>query len=253
MGALLAINIGNTRAGLGWFKARPREGVPLPDHARSCLISDSNKFAPPDIPNMPVEAVLIASVNPPAEVAIAAWVADCFGLRPLRFPQDVPAPIGNLYQPPDALGADRLADAVAAYIEFGSPSIIVDAGTAVTIDAVGGESPAFLGGSILPGLRLAANALARGTALLPDVDVSDTGSALAASTADAIRAGVVRGLAGAIDRLVADITAQLGKPAPVILTGGDASRLCELCRTQTHLRPHLTLSGLAAAYYGHCR
>ncbi len=251
MGALLAINIGNTRTGFGWFTARPRVSVPTPDYVQSCLLGESGSFVPPEVPGIPVEAVLIASVNPPAEAAIAAWVKERFALCPLRFPRDVPAPLGNRYQPPGSLGADRMADAVAAHLEFGSPCIIVDAGTAVTVDAVDGE-PVFLGGSILPGLRLAADTLARGTALLPEVDPAAVAPALATSTAEAIRAGLLRGLAGAIDRLVADIAIQLGKPAPVALTGGDAERLLGLCHTRIHIRPHMALSGLAAAYYGRC-
>lgn len=253
MGALLAINVGNTRAGLGWFTAQQCAGVPLPNCTRLCLLGEAGSFVPPEIPNIPVDAVLIASVNPPAEVAVAAWAKQHFSVRPLWFPQDAPALIENRYEPPESLGADRMASAVAAYLEFGSPCIIIDAGTAITVDAVDGKPPAFLGGSILPGLRLAAGALARGTALLPVVDLSALAPALATSTADAIRAGTLRGLAGAVDRIVADISRELGKSAPVVVTGGDAERLVGLCRTHLEVRPNLTLSGLAAAYYACCR
>lgn len=168
----------------------------------------------------------------------------------LRFPQDVPPLIENQCRPPDATGADRLAAAVAAHAEFGPPCIIVDAGTAITVDAVGGDPPAFLGGAILPGIRLAADALARSTALVPEIPHLSPGPAIGISTADAVASGVLRGLAGAVDRIIADVTSELSGSAPVITTGGNADLLSALCRTEMQVRPHLVLTGLAVAYFG---
>ena len=154
----------------------------------------------------------------------------------------------NRCQPPEAVGADRLANAVAAYDELRATCLIVDAGTAATIDAVSAGGPAFLGGSILPGIGLAAHALAKGTALLPSLAVRELGPAIATSTTAAITSGVARGLAGAVDRLVSDMATELGGCEHVILTGGDADRLAGLCNTPMALRPLLTLRGLALAW-----
>ncbi len=199
-------------------------------------------------PGEPVEAAIVASVNPACDQPVFEWITARFGVEPHRFPADVPLQMENRCQPPEAVGADRLANAIAAYDEFAATCLIVDAGTAVTVDAVSASGPAFLGGSILPGISLAAHALAKGTALLPSLAVREPGSAIATSTTAAITSGVARGLAGAIDRLVSDMAAELGGCEHIILTGGDTDRLAALCNTPMAVRPMLTLRGLALAW-----
>ena len=198
-----------------------------------------------------VDAAIVASVNPPCERPVLEWIAERYGVEALHFPADVPLPMKNLCQPPEAAGADRLANAVAAYDEFKADCVIVDVGTAATVDAVSASGPAFLGGSILPGAGLAAHALAKGTALLPNLAVREPGPAIATSTTGAITSGVARGLAGAVDRLVSDMADELGGCEHVLLTGGDADRLALLCKTPMIARPHLALQGLALAWAAH--
>lgn len=251
MSVVLTVNIGNTRVALGVFKL-PAPGQPLqPSATISVPVPDAGPLQLDFEAAESVDAVIVASVNPPCERAVLEWIAGRFGVEPLRFPADVPFPMENRCQPPESAGADRLANALAACDEVKADCLIVDAGTAVTVDAVSCAGPAFLGGSILPGMSLAAHALAKGTALLPNLAVREPGPAIATSTTAAITSGVARGLAGAVDRLVSDMADELGGCEHVLLTGGDADRLAGLCKTPMAVRPHLTLRGLALAWAAH--
>ena len=247
MGALLTVNVGNTRVGLGLFDLAPAARVPQPVSAGSFPLPKGQAFSPEFRPAESVEAAVVASVNPACDAAIAGWIDREFGIEPRRFPQQVPSPLENRCEKPEAVGADRLANAVAAREMFGAACIIVDAGTAVTVDAVSAEG-AFLGGAIFPGVALSARALAEGAALLPKLDITGPGAAIGRSTAAAAASGTLRGLAGAIDRLIRDIGEELGGCEHVIATGGDSDRLVRLCETRMDVDPHLALAGLAVAY-----
>lgn len=248
MGSLLVANIGNARVALGTFGLPPVGASPQPTSAQSFPAPDTDSFLPDFKPESPVGAAIFASVNPSSDRAVIGWISGQFGIEPLRFPLDVPFPMENRCQPAEAAGSDRLANAVAAHHEARAKCLIVDAGTAVTVDAVAGDGAAFLGGAILPGIGLAAHSLAKGTALLPNLTVKEPGPAIGTSTAAAISSGVTRGVAGAVDRLLADISKELGGCDQVFLTGGDAARIERLCKTPMALRPHLTLTGLALAW-----
>lgn len=248
MGSLLVANIGNARVALGTFGLPPAGESPQPTSAQSFPAPDADPFLPDFEPKPPVDAAIFASVNPPSDRAVIGWISEQFGIEPLRFPLDVPLPMENRCEPPEAVGGDRLANAVAAHHEARAKCLIVDAGTAVTVDAVAGDGAAFLGGAILPGIGLAAHSLAKGTALLPNLTVKESGPAIGTSTAAAISSGVARGVAGAIDRLLEDMSKELGGCGQVFLTGGEAVRIERLCKTPMTLRPHLTLTGLALAW-----
>ncbi len=247
MSSLLTASIGNTRVALGMFDLPIAGPSPQPVLAASFPLFEAEAFSPEFQPAGPVAAAVLASVNPPHDAAVEAWIARRFGVKPLRFPDDVPLLIENRCKPPEAVGADRLANAIAAWHEFGTSCVIVDAGTAVTVDAVSADGPAFCGGAILPGLALWTRTLARSTALLPESRLEESGPAIGRSTLSAISSGTLRGLAGAIDRLVADIARELGGCGHVIITGGDAQRLAPFCKTDMTIRQHLTLTGLALA------
>ena len=148
---------------------------------------------------------------------------------------------------PEAVGTDRLLAAGAAFRQVGGSVIVVDAGTALTVDLVS-EAGCFVGGTIAPGLRAMANALASGTSLLPEVKLEAPPSALGRDTRECIRAGVVFGAAGAVDRVVEELIAA-ADPAPrVLLTGGDATFLSPYLKSSHDSAPDLVLHGLAYAF-----
>ena len=152
------------------------------------------------------------------------------------------------YTQPRRLGVDRWAALVAAWAEVQSACLVVDAGTALTIDAIDGDGK-HLGGQIVAGVATMADALAAATNDIPRVkpapgrEASDLGM-FAQNTAAAVREGAHGAVAGAVDRAIRALQSNAYDPA-VILTGGDASRILNaLCSTPVH-RPHLVLQGLA--------
>lgn len=152
----------------------------------------------------------------------------------------------NDYAEPGRLGVDRLLGMLAAYRELGGPVLVIDCGSAVTVDLVGADGT-FLGGVILPGITLACQSLAAGTAnidnCLPDGEI-DT---LAKTTADGVKAGVLAGLAGGIEKVVSEQLAQSGLTPRIVITGGDADRLANHLRLELISRPDLVLQGLYLA------
>ena len=148
---------------------------------------------------------------------------------------------------PEAVGIDRLLAAGAAFRLGRGPVVVVDAGTALTIDlvSVGG---CFMGGTIGPGLRAKATALASGTSLLPEVKLEAPPSVLGRDTRECIRAGVVFGAAGAVDRVVEELIAGADASPRVLLTGGDAPFLSPYLKSPHDSAPDLVLHGLAYAF-----
>lgn len=151
------------------------------------------------------------------------------------------------YEPPAAVGADRLANALGAIALVGAPVIVVDLGTATTFDVVDRDG-AFVGGAILPGPETSARSLARGTALLPDATLELPSRAIGRSTLEALRSGLVLAYADGLDGLVARMRAELETPnAPVVATGGWGLLFTTVCATLDRYEPFLTLEGLRQA------
>jgi len=174
---------------------------------------------------------------------LAQWVQRRWGLELQRIDTRA-AQLGvtNAYKNPTSLGADRWAALVAARARLPGAACVVDCGTALTIDALD-PNGVYRGGVILPGLALMRAALLR-TQGVRDV-VGDAGSALAQTTADGVAAGILFGLAGAIDRILDEQAALLGVTPQVLITGGDAQTLLALLRHSVQHAPDLVLEGVA--------
>ncbi|MBM3495868.1 MAG: type III pantothenate kinase [Armatimonadetes bacterium] len=147
---------------------------------------------------------------------------------------------------PDRLGADRIANAVAAAALLGAPVIVVDFGTASTLTVVSRDRK-LLGGSIAPGIRTSASALAGATGQLPEITDLATGSlpcAIGANTEEAIRSGIVYGTIGMVNELLQRVRAELGEDAPAIATGGNADAVAGQCPGLALVDPDLTFQGI---------
>lgn len=151
------------------------------------------------------------------------------------------------YANPAEIGADRVADAVAARALYGQPVVVVDFGTATNIEVVDRDG-AFAGGVIAPGVETSASALFSHANRLSAIELEDPHTAIGGNTAQAIQAGIVYGEADRVDGLVRRIFEQLGYEAPVVATGGLASHVAPLSRTITHVNKELTLEGLRRIY-----
>ena len=141
------------------------------------------------------------------------------------------------------IGADRLADAVAAFTRFGAPSIVIDFGTAVTFDVVGAPGR-YLGGVIAPGMMSMTENLAKRTALVPRIDLAEPDSAIGRSTVEAMQIGAVIGYRGMIREILQAIDHELEAPPYVVATGGDAPLIARGLPEIKSVVPDLTLEGI---------
>jgi type III pantothenate kinase len=148
---------------------------------------------------------------------------------------------------PEAVGADRLVNAVAAHERYKGALIVLDFGTATTFDVVGANGD-YEGGVIAPGANLSAQALHQGAAMLPRVAVTRTQAVIGKDTVPAMQSGLYWGYIGLVEGLVARIKAEYGKPMTVIATGGLAKVFFKQTPVIDHLDPDLTIRGLIAIY-----
>ncbi len=194
-----------------------------------------------------VDDVILASVVPSLTGAWREAAEHLCGLAPVVVGPGVKTSLPMRYDNPAEVGADRVADAVAALAEFGAPVVVVDLGTATNIEVID-EDGAFRGGIIAPGLATSASALFSRAARIPQSDLAAPKSVIGTNTADAVRSGLVCGEAAKVDGLVHHIFRELGYEAPVVATGGFAQMIGELSRVITHVDQALTLKGLRLIY-----
>ncbi len=164
-----------------------------------------------------VGGVVCASVVPEQEAAISEVAKLLTGFEPIFLRPNLITKIKVLYQPPDSLGPDRLANVLGGLEEFQAPLIIVDFGTATTLDVCSEEG--FLGGAILPGVRLQLESLSKGTSKLKEVEARVPPVAMASPPASALQSGVVLGQVSAVEGLVHRMQKELSKPATVLKMG----------------------------------
>ncbi len=187
------------------------------------------------------DAVLIGSVVPAKREILRAHFEATHPVHLLNFQS--PLGIGIDYPLPEQIGADRLANAVGVRERHGAPAIVIDFGTAVTFDIVSGE-PAYCGGVIAPGLGAMSGYLSKKTALLPEIELIDPGSAIGKSTAHAMQAGAVYGYRGLVRGILEKLLSELpGKPR-IIATGGDAALISQGLPEIDAIDTDLTLDGL---------
>lgn len=233
----LLIDLGNTRAHLA---LSPRPGV-----LEQVLHVPHDQGRDPWLPLLErAEGAWLASVVPALEAQTVAWLgARGLGCQRLT---SVTAPIALDVDTPETVGADRLANAVwAARARPGQATIVVDLGTAVTFEVVD-RAGAFRGGAIAPGLTTQTRALARDTALLPQITRVDAPPpALGRDTPANIAAGVFWGVVGLVEALCPRLSAIVGGSPRVVATGGDAARIAQACLAIDEVVPELTLLGLS--------
>lgn len=243
---LLAISVGNTNAAFGFWMNRwlhigraPTDGPNLV-HAYEDVCRQAGISGNPD-------QVLCANVVAAMQLPLAEFSQRHLGC-PLHFLTYRNAGIAIDYDPPESAGADRLANAVAVKVKYGFPAIVVDLGTAVTLDVVD-TAGAFVGGCILPGPGLAAEAIAAKTGL-PKIKPAVPGQAIGKSTIQCLQSGIVFGCAGAVSDLIARVAQDLGGHERIVATGGWAKAIAPLCPEIETVDETLTLDGLLLAF-GH--
>lgn len=245
---LLCADLGNTSVTLGLFEGEEilkHWQVSVDDFSDLDSLWDEQDVENPD-------TVITASVMPAAYEILVAWMRRKFTLMPLTIGREVKVDMPVLLKKPQEIGADRLVNALAGFRLYGGPLIIVDFGSAVTFDVVTADGE-YMGGAIAPGIRLSAQALARNTALLPEVRPQVRPPVIGRSTRGAIASGLYHGFLGLVSEMVKRISNELGTKPRVIATGGDAAIIAPECPEIKDTVPDLTLQGLRIAYSEHMK
>lgn len=247
---LLVINIGNSRLALGVFEQGElvhTQRVPLdtPSELEAALNEcwaklDDRKDAD----------VCIASVNPKKEQAVARAAETATGKSPMWVGRDVLLPMKVRTEKPHETGVDRVLNVAAAYEQMQTACVVVDAGTALTID-VCNEVGEFLGGAIAPGASLMLKSLHEHTSLLPEISLAKPEGAIGQNTGQAMLQGAFYGIRGMVKEIVEQYAMKLGNWPDIICTGGDAKLLFGDWELVHAVSPDLTLYGIALAYTEH--
>ncbi len=243
---IIAINVGNRRTQVGQFAGTDLRRQQRLDNGDvpSIVQQVVQMWEQTDEP----KTLLLASVNEAVAAALDAALRDQLSTEIYHVSDDIPVPIGRQLDPETITGVDRLLNAAAAWDRMRQACIIVDAGTALTVDFVDGEG-IFHGGAIAPGAGMQLQALHEWTASLPELRfcAPDDTDAFGRSTGQAMLKGVFHGIRGGVQRLVEQYAEQYRAYPLVIATGGDAETLFgdeELIQT---IVPDLTLRGIATA------
>ncbi len=249
---LLAVDIGNTQSHLGLFNGGDlvehwRFATRLEATADELAVRVSTLLALRGLEPGAVDASIVSSVVPQLtpgyfEMCERYLSGECLILGP-----GVKTGMAIQLENPRELGADRLANAVAAYDRLGGPCAVVDFGTAITFDVVS-ESGEYLGGIIGPGVEISIEALAQRTAKLPPIELSEPPSPAAGvigrNTQQSLLSGITYGFAGAVDAIARRIQDELGEGIGFVATGGHAAAIVPFCELIDEVDDLLTLTGL---------
>jgi type III pantothenate kinase len=249
---LLAVDVGNTQTVVGLFN-----GSDLADHWRIATEPERTSdelalmiaqflgfhgFSFDDV----VTGVAVSSGVPRVTGALREMTERYFGLSALIIEPGVRTGMPILYDNPKEVGADRIANAVGAFDLHGGPSIVVDFGTATTIEAIS-EKGEYLGGAIFPGVEISLDALFGKAAGLRRVELVPPKHVIGKSSLESIQSGCIYGFSAQVDGLVDRFQAELGE-CTVVGTGGLGDLIIPHTRTVQSFEPWLTLYGLRIVF-----
>ena len=245
---LLCIDIGNTNLVFGiWngnaWQARYRVRTVHDKMADEYAMMLKNLLHESNLELNTVSEVVIGSGVPQLKSVFQDLFNRYIGVKPLILGPGIKTGISIRIDNPGELGADLVADAVAAYDRFKKACIVVDFGTATTFSVVSSKGE-FLGVSIAPGIEVAAEALASHAAQLPEVSLVPPPSPIGTNTVHSMQSGLIYGFLGLVERLICCIREELDEDAEVIATGGLSNVFVPLTDVIEHVDPYLTLNGL---------
>ncbi len=194
-----------------------------------------------------VTGVVISSVVPNLNAPLIEASKRYLHRDPVMVGPGVKTSVRVRAENPKEVGADRIANALAAYTKYGGPVIVIDFGTAVTYDAISAEGD-YLGGAIAPGVEISLDALVSQTAMLRRVEPVAPDSVIGRNTVTSIQSGLVWGFVAQVEGMVKRMVAELGGSARVIATGGQAALVAGLTHVIEETDPLLTLEGLRLIY-----
>lgn len=249
---LLAIDIGNTNITLGAYED---EILRFTARLATAHGTTSDQYAV-EIKNIlelyglnadRIEDCIISSVVPSVGGAVCNAVSLLCDIVPLELGPGVKTGLNIKIDNPAQLGADLVAGAVGAIIEYTLPCVVIDMGTASTISVID-RNGAYLGGVISAGVRLTLKALTENTAQLPSIDINAPKSVIGSNTVDCMKSGLIYGTAAMLDGLLDRISEELGEVPTVVATGGLSKDIIIHCKNNIIYNSNLLLDGLREIY-----
>lgn len=245
---LLAMDVGNTNTVLGVYR-----GEELIAHWRLTTARDQtvdeygiltrDLFTHAGMSPAEVNSVMIASVVPPLNATLAQMSELYFGVKALFVEPGIKTGMPVHYDNPQEVGADRIANGVAAFAKYGGPCVVVDFGTSINFDVVSKRGE-YLGGVLAPGIGISADAMFARAARLFRVEIRDPGKIINTNTAASMQAGLYYGFTDLVDGILGRLKKELGDETRFIATGGQASLIGDASRYIETVDDNLTLDGL---------
>tara|TARA_B100001964_G_scaffold245791_2_gene336281 strand:- start:61424 stop:62200 length:777 start_codon:yes stop_codon:yes gene_type:complete len=250
--SLLVVDVGNTQTVLGIYennklKASWRLETKLHHTEDELAVTVHQLFMLDGIATSLVDDIIISSVVPPQLPQLVRFCKKIFDIEPLLVIPGIKTGLSIKVDNPREVGADRIANAAGGLALYNPPLILVDFGTAITVDAISSQSE-YLGGTIIPGIGISLNALNKKAAKLPKVEISKPPSIVGKNTVHAIQAGAYYGYGSLVDGVVSKMKTTLDGSVTVIATGGEASLIATASSTIEHVEENLTLIGLHSIY-----
>lgn len=245
---LLTLDIGNTNIAFGIFEEETLRATwsistDLNKTADEYAVLLLNLLPREGLALSDIDHAIICSVVPPLEPIVDELIKRYLRTSPLVISPGVKTGVRIGIDNPREVGADRVVNAAAAHRLYGGPVIIIDFGTATTLDAIS-EDGEYLGGAIAPGIGIAAEALFTRASKLPRIELVPPEHAIGRNTVTAMQSGVMFGYVGLVESLVARIRQELGGKAKVVATGGLANVIAKETNVIDEVNPNLTLIGL---------
>ena len=249
---ILTIDIGNSNIVLGGVKD---DQIIFEARLRTEVTKTSDQYCVDlkilmevyGVSNKDIEGTIIASVVPQVLNSMRTAIQKLTGKVPLVVGPGLKTGLNILLENPGQTGADLVVADVAALREHKPPLIVIDMGTATTMSVLD-KNGAHIGGCIIPGVKIAMDALTDRTALLPGLQLDQPKKAIGRNTIDAMRSGIMLGTACMLDGMVERMEAELGCKTTVIITGGIAKFIAPMCKTPMIYDKDLIIKGLAALY-----
>lgn len=249
---ILVVDVGNTNIVLGLYEGRTLTHHWRLSTNRSSTVDEygiliSNLFQLAGVRAEQIEGVILSCVVPPIMNTLEQLFVKYVGKQALVVGPGIKTGLNIRYENPREVGADRIVNAVAGIEQYGTPLVVVDFGTATTFDYID-ASGAYLGGAIVPGIGISAEALYQRAAKLPRIELSKPKTVIGRNTVAAMQSGIIFGYAGQVDGIVRRIYKEFNVQPRVIATGGLAEMIAGESETIEVVDPLLTLEGLRIVY-----